>query len=513
MPPTIPFYLVSKWCDNFTPSNKIGDGSFGEVYKGVFCDSNKRYYQVAIKRLSSSCLCQQLGLSAEKIHTELVHNFKREVNALSAFRHDNVIKLLGYSLPDSMSSSTMNNTMCLVLELGTRGGLHTHLCDDNKAKLLSWKRRITILARVATALNYLHSHHANPCFHRDVKCANIVLTSDYQPKLIDCGLSKYIPESPVQQTMSVFQSVTGQRYGTPLYMDPGYAIDGNYTVKSEIYSFGIVIAELLTGLLQGNDTANGVRYSSDTEVDELVPDNRLLDNSFPMECIQVLQVLVLDCLKSPKKRVSSMGLVMRQLLDLESRFCTHSEEVDYFVGVVSGMEEELQQLKLSILKRTPSVQKSICLSCSDESSVDCGVQCNSDHFLCNGCFSSNVTNQLSTEYRRSFDFHHSNIVCKYCLPISNPFTKQQVACHVSDALFNQYMEVTQQVIETKKKEAKAKEGETSYCVVCLGNPKSHCFIPCGHVCVCSDCAANQSSFNGKCPLCRGKFTSIFRPFL
>ena len=507
----IPFELVSKWCDDFSASNKLGDGSFGEVYQGVFRDSNKRYYQVAVKKLSSANLLLQqpsTDVPAEQIHAELLNNLKREVNTLSAFRHNNIIKLLGYSLPDRFAaSSTANNSMCLVFELGTRGGLHSHLRVYENAKLLTWKRRITILARVATALNYLHSHHAHPCFHRDIKSANIVLTSDYQPKLIDCGLSKYIPDDPAMQAMSVFQSTLGQRFGTPLYMDPFYLVDGVYTAKSEIYSFGIVIAEVLTGSLQGiNDT----RYHSDTDTDELVPDKRLVDNPFPVECAQVLQELVLNCLKSPKKRISSMAAVMRQLLELESKHCMHSEEEAHLAVMVQSLEEEVQQLRLSALSRIPSVEKSICLSCTVECSLDAGVACNQSHFLCNGCFSSNVTNQLASEHRASFEVHQSNIVCKYCLPTCNAFTRQQLACHVSDALFNQYDKIKQQVVETKEKEA---EAEANMCSVCISNAKTHCFVPCGHVCVCSDCAANSRSFNGKCPICRAKFTLIFRPFV
>jgi serine/threonine protein kinase len=508
-PSDIPYELIMKWCDNFSPDNKLGDGSFGEVYQGKFIDSNKRYHQVAVKRLlSSKFLLQQpnTGLSIEQIHKELLNNLKREVNTLSAFRHDNIIKLLGCSLPDPSPTVNAKDTMCLVLELGTLGGLHSHLREDINATLLTWKRRVTILARVATALNYLHSHHMSPCFHRDVKSANIVLTSDYQPKLIDCGLSKYIPEDPEQLAMSVVQSSIGQRYGTPLYMDPDYAVYGVYTAISDVYSFGIVIAEVLTGLLQG---VNGIRYNHDTDVDELVPDNRLSDNPFPVECVQVLQALILNCLKSSKKRISSVATVMRQLLDLEKLHCIHTNEETLLVDKMHSMEEELQQFRLSKLARLPSVENARCFSCAIECCIDIGVLCSSNHFLCNVCFGSNVTNQLSSEYRVSFDFHRSNIVCKYCLPASNVFTRQQLVCHVSESLFNQYIQVSQQVIETKRMEA---EAETNMCVVCLSCPKTHCFVPCGHVCVCTDCVKNTRNFNGKCPLCRAKFTTIIRPF-
>ena len=172
------------------------------------------------------------------------------------------------------------------------------------------------------------------------------------------------------------------------------------------YSFGIVIAELLTGSLQVDD---GIEYGLDTKVDELVPDKRLIDNPFPAECQQVLQELILNCLKSPERRISTMAAVMRQLLDLEKRYCVRTEFEAHYVSMVHGIEEELQQLRLSSLKRLPSVEESICISCNIQCSVDNGVKCTSDHFLCNGCFGSAVTNQLSSEYRASFEYYNSEI--------------------------------------------------------------------------------------------------------
>jgi len=140
------------------------------------------------------------------------------------------------------------------------------------------------------------------------------------------------------------------------------------------------------------------------------------------------------------------------------------------------------------------------------------VKCCKDHFLCNHCFSNNVINQLSYKKSASFALDDCNIVYNFCLPTRNAFTKQQLVCHLSDTLFNDYMDATFQVIEAKKAEAASVAG-ANLCVLCLTNPRTHCFVPCGHVCLCSACCASQHNFDGKCLVCRAKFTTIFRPFV
>ena len=100
-----------------------------------------------------------------------------------------------------------------------------------------------------------------------MKSSNVALTTALQPKLIDCGLSKYVPEVGSAAAMTVFTR-TGQRFGTPLYMCPHYATGvGDYNAKSEIYSFGIVLAELLSGKVQG---AERVKFDRDSVLDDVI---------------------------------------------------------------------------------------------------------------------------------------------------------------------------------------------------------------------------------------------------
>jgi serine/threonine protein kinase len=260
----------------------LGSGGFGEVFVGAYVHDGL-YRRVAVKRMSPALQLQHQGQTAEQLEEfrrDALSSVKREINVLRNFRHDNIIRLLGYSIPPSSALSRSAATapllpppapaaaggeafqLCLVYELAAEGDLNGHLTDDAKAETLTWKRRIRVASGIACALNYLHCRDSgNPCFHRDVKSSNVALTTALQPKLIDCGLSKYVPEASSAAAMTVFTR-TGQRFGTSLYMCPDYATgDDDYNAKSEIYSFGIVLAELLSGKVQGADRVKYDCYS------------------------------------------------------------------------------------------------------------------------------------------------------------------------------------------------------------------------------------------------------------
>jgi serine/threonine protein kinase len=173
------------------------------------------------------------------------------VRVLRAFRHPNIIRLLGYSAPAGgvlLQAADVPN-LCLVYELAANGSLDVHLRDAEKAARLDWPKRIKIATGVATALNYLHCiDKDHPAYHRDVKSANIALAADYCAKVIDCGLAKYIPpDGAVGFTVLSSESM---RFGTPGYQCGKYLSNGLYGAKAEVFSFGIVLAELLMGQLQ-----------------------------------------------------------------------------------------------------------------------------------------------------------------------------------------------------------------------------------------------------------------------
>jgi serine/threonine protein kinase len=174
----------------------------------------------------------------------------KEILVLSTFRHPNIIKLLAYSwkLP----------RMYLVFELAGGGSLERYLKEDSLAQKLSWANRVAIARGVVSALQYMHSgDHGKRAvaFHRDLKAANVVLSAfsageTPTPKLIDCGLAKFIPTRDSKAT--VLTSGVGKVWGTSGYVCPHYqrCPDEGYSSQNEVFSLGVLLAELFTGSLQ-----------------------------------------------------------------------------------------------------------------------------------------------------------------------------------------------------------------------------------------------------------------------
>ncbi|XVF42454.1 hypothetical protein PTKIN_Ptkin01aG0364700 [Pterospermum kingtungense] len=188
----------------------LGKGSAGEVYEGVLPSGQI----VAIKHINRS---------------NSPDSFKREIAGLSRIRHPNLVSMLGCCIED--------NEQYLVLEYCPAGNLAQHLLSKNSS--LTWEKRVKILRDCAFALRYLH-HYMDGCIvHRDIKLTNILLTEDFEPKLSDFGLAKMLG----MEESKVFTDVRG----TIGYMDPEYMSNAKLTCSSDIYSFGIVALQLLSG--------------------------------------------------------------------------------------------------------------------------------------------------------------------------------------------------------------------------------------------------------------------------
>ena len=154
--------------------------------------------------------------------------------------------------------------MCLVYKLLGGGDSREALCDDSIAQRLTWRTRLRIACGVAKAIHYLHTFNpASPTYHRDVKSANIGLTHEFCAKLIDCGLAKFTDpaeaEGPSQGApKSLLHTLTGQCFGTPGYMCPKNNRGGEYTAQSEVFSFGMVLLQLITVDLPEQSTGTAV---------------------------------------------------------------------------------------------------------------------------------------------------------------------------------------------------------------------------------------------------------------
>lgn len=203
----------------FGKSNVIGHGGFGLVYRGVLNDGRK----VAVK------LMDQAGKQGEE-------EFTVEVELLSRLRSPYLLALLG--------SCSDNNRKLLVYEFMANGGLQEHLYPMNGSNAISskleWETRLRIALEAAKGLEYLHEHVSPPIIHRDFKSSNILLDKNFHAKVSDFGLAKLGSDKAGGH-------VSTRVLGTQGYIAPEYALTGHLTTKSDVYSYGVVLLELLTG--------------------------------------------------------------------------------------------------------------------------------------------------------------------------------------------------------------------------------------------------------------------------
>ena len=218
--PNIPYNVLSHWTNTFSDDNLIGEGAYGKVYVAVCHDARRARVRVAVKwcpqQLAAATAAS--ASAAQQSHADAV---RREINVLRSFHHPNIIRLLGFSMPLERAAAQGRDTLCLLYEYAARGGLDKVLKNDVSARLLPWQLRLRIMLQIANALNYMHKRFGTPAFHRDVKSANVVITDDFIAKLIDCGLSKYVPEQGADPGFSVAATMRDMRFGTAQYVTKG----------------------------------------------------------------------------------------------------------------------------------------------------------------------------------------------------------------------------------------------------------------------------------------------------
>ncbi|GFQ04788.1 protein kinase apk1a chloroplastic [Phtheirospermum japonicum] len=199
---------------NFRPDSVLGEGGFGSVFKGPGSSM-----VVAVKRLN------QDGWQGHK-------EWLAEINYLGQIRHPNLVKLIGYCLED--------DHRLLVYEFMPKGSMENHLFRRGSYfEPLSWSLRMKIALGAARGLAFLHSDEIK-VIYRDFKTSNILLDSNYNPKLSDFGLAR---DGPTGDKSHVSTRVMGT-YG---YAAPEYLSTGHLTARSDVYSFGVVLLEILTG--------------------------------------------------------------------------------------------------------------------------------------------------------------------------------------------------------------------------------------------------------------------------
>ncbi|KAL5840467.1 hypothetical protein ACOSQ4_013075 [Xanthoceras sorbifolium] len=201
--------------DNFSDSNMLGQGGFGPVYKGIFNDGK----EVAVKRLSS---CSEQG----------TEEFTNEVLLILKLQHKNLVRLLGFCVD--------GEEKLLVYEFMPNSSLDVVLFDPRKRTQLSWSKRLNIINGIAKGILYLHVDSRFRIVHRDLKASNILLDSDMNPKISDFGMARIFAGSEGEAN-------TARIVGTYGYMAPEYAMEGLYSIKSDVFSFGVLLIEIITG--------------------------------------------------------------------------------------------------------------------------------------------------------------------------------------------------------------------------------------------------------------------------
>ncbi|KAL8506053.1 hypothetical protein ACS0TY_017060 [Phlomoides rotata] len=286
--PLFDLTTISKATEIFSINNKLGEGGFGPVYKGLLEDGN----EIAVKRLS-------------RTSHQGVYEFKNEIVCIAKLQHRNLVKLLGWCFE--------GDERMLVYEYMTNKSLDVILFDPTKSTLLDWPRRLNIINGIARGLLYLHQDSRLRVIHRDLKASNILLDSDMNPKISDFGLARTFGGNETGAN-------TSRVVGTFGYMFPEYAVDGLFSVKSDVFSFGVLVLEIVSGkrnrgLMNKNLRLNLVGHAwmlYKEERSEEVVDSCLTNSCYLPEILRSIHIGLLCVQDQPEDR-PGMALVVQML--------------------------------------------------------------------------------------------------------------------------------------------------------------------------------------------------------
>ncbi|KAL8109657.1 G-type lectin S-receptor-like serine/threonine-protein kinase At4g27290 isoform X1 [Apium graveolens] len=284
--PLFKVIVVAKATNNFCNDNKLGEGGFGPVYKGMLDDGQA----IAAKRLSENS-------------SQGLNEFKNEVSCIAKLQHRNLVTLLGCCIE--------KGERILIYEYMPNKSLDFFIFDEQTSKSLGWSKRYNIINGIARGLLYLHQDSRLRVIHRDLKASNILLDYEMNPKISDFGLARSFRGSQTEEN-------TKRVVGTYGYMSPEYAIDGIFSIKSDVYSFGVLLLEIVTGkknrlFSHPDHSLNliGHVWMSYKEESLLgLIDEVILESSNTIEVFRVIQIGLLCVQEYPKDRPSMSEVVV-----------------------------------------------------------------------------------------------------------------------------------------------------------------------------------------------------------
>ncbi|KAL2945564.1 Receptor-like kinase TMK3 [Bienertia sinuspersici] len=305
--------VLRKVTNNFSPENQLGRGGFGVVYKGELGNGTK----IAVKRMESGV-----------INTKQLDEFQAEIAVLSKVRHRHLVSLFGYS--------TEGNEKLLVYEYMPQGALSKHLFRwrDFDLEPLSWKRRLAIALDVARGMEYLHTLAQQSFIHRDLKSSNILLDEEFRAKVSDFGLVKLAPDRE--------KSVATRLAGTFGYLAPEYAVTGKVSTKVDVFSFGVVLMELLTGLMALDEERSEesrylaewfwrIKSNQDTLMAAIDPTLDVNEEAF--DSINIIAELAGHCTARDPNHRPDMGHAVSVLAPLIDIWKPFNDDVEDYSGI------------------------------------------------------------------------------------------------------------------------------------------------------------------------------------
>ncbi|KAG8633206.1 cysteine-rich receptor-like protein kinase 26 [Manihot esculenta] len=348
---------------NFSAENLVGKGGSSWVYKGCLPDGK----ELAVKILKPS--------------EDVIKEFVLEIEIITTLHHKNIISLLGFCFE--------NNKLLLVYDFLSRGSLEENLHGKRKDSLaFGWSERYKVAVGIAGALNYLHNETSQPVIHRDVKSSNILLSDDFDPQLSDFGLAKWT-------STSSSHIICTDVAGTFGYLAPEYFMYGKVNDKIDVYAYGVVLLELLSGRKPiSNEHPKGqeslVMWAkpilNDGKISKLLDPS--LGNDYDHDQIERMVLAATLCVKHSPQARPQMSVVLKLLQGdaevmkwarlqvntaegpdtLDDEACPRSNLQSHLSLALLDVEDD--SLSMSSIEETISLEDYLLGRCSRSSSFD-----------------------------------------------------------------------------------------------------------------------------------------------